>query len=170
MRIELRAETADDTRAVGAALSGCLRRRDAMILTGELGAGKTTLVQGIARGLEVSMPVVSPTFTLVREYRGRLDLAHVDVYRLDRIQDVMDLGLEELGDGEAVLLVEWGDAIEELLPADHLTIELTTAPDDVGGTQPRRIVLWPCGRSWVERWERLEQVLEPWTVERGEDA
>ncbi len=169
MRIELMAETADDTRAVGAALSGCLRPRDAVILTGELGAGKTTLVQGIARGLDVQTPVVSPTFTLVREYRGRVDVAHVDVYRLDRIQDVMDLGLEELGDGEAVLLVEWGDAIEELLPADHLTVELTTAPNDIEG-QDRRIVLWPGGRSWVERWERLEQLLEPWAVEQGEDA
>ena len=169
MRIELRAETADDTRAVGAALSGCLRPRDAVILTGELGAGKTTLVQGVARGLDVQTPVVSPTFTLVREYRGRVDLAHVDVYRLDRIQDVMDLGLEELGDGEAVLLVEWGDAIEELLPADHLNVELTTVSDDVDA-QARRIVLWPGGRSWVERWERLEQVLEPWTVERAEDT
>jgi tRNA threonylcarbamoyladenosine biosynthesis protein TsaE len=169
MRIELRAETADDTRAVGAALSGYLRARDAVILTGELGAGKTTLVQGIARGLEVPTPVVSPTFTLVREYRGRVDVAHVDVYRLDRIQDVMDLGLEELGDGEAVLLVEWGDAIEELLPADHLTVELTTVPGDVEA-QARRILLWPGGRSWVERWERLEQSLEPWSVEPGADA
>jgi tRNA threonylcarbamoyladenosine biosynthesis protein TsaE len=169
MRIELLAETADDTRAAGAALSSCLRARDAVILTGELGAGKTTFVQGIARALDVRTPVVSPTFTLVREYRGRLDLAHVDVYRLDRIQDVMDLGLEELGDGEAVLLVEWGDAIEELLPVDHLTVELTTAPDDLEA-QARRIVLWPGGRSWVERWERLEQVLDLWAADRRKDG
>lgn len=165
MRIELLAQTADDTRALGEALAACLRPRDAVILTGELGAGKTTLVQGIARGLEVRDPIVSPTFTLIREYHGRVELAHVDVYRLDRIQDVVDLGLEELGDGEAVLLVEWGDAIEELLPADHLTVELTTGPGD-GDVQARRIVLWPGGRSWVERWERLEQVLEPWTTAR----
>ena len=115
---------------MGEALAALLRPRDAVILTGELGAGKTTLVQGIARGLGVTDQVVSPTFTLVREYRGRLDIAHVDVYRLERIQDVMDLGLEELGDGEAVLLVEWGDAVEEVLPADHVTIELTGAEDD----------------------------------------
>src|SRR5712691_6419063 len=112
MRMELRTETADDTRAVGEALAGLLRPRDAALLSGELGAGKTTLVQGIARGLDVRDQVVSPTFTLVREYRGRLDVAHVDVYRLDRIQDVLDLGLEDLGDGQSVLLVEWGDAVE----------------------------------------------------------
>jgi tRNA threonylcarbamoyladenosine biosynthesis protein TsaE len=161
MRIELRTETADDTRAAGQAFAALLRARDAVILTGELGAGKTTLVQGIARGLDVHDQVVSPTFTLVREYRGRLDIAHVDVYRLDRIQDVMDLGLEELGDGDAVLLVEWGDVIEEILPADHVTIELTAA--EAG--EVRRIVLSPGGRTWIERWERVEQVLSPWSVD-----
>ena len=159
MRIELRSETAAETRDVGAALAGILRPRDAVILTGELGAGKTTLVQGVARGLDVTDTVASPTFTLIKEYRGRLDVGHVDVYRLDRVQDVMDLGLDELGDGEAVLLVEWGDAVEELLPADHLTIELTLAD---GGGERRRIVLTPAGRSWVERWERLEHDLSPW--------
>lgn len=162
MRIELRTGTAEDTRALGEALAALLRARDAVILTGELGAGKTTLVQGIARGLDVHDQVVSPTFTLVREYRGRLDVAHVDVYRLDRIQDVMDLGLEEMGDGESVLLVEWGDAVQEILPADHVTIELTSGDaHDV-----RRIVLTPGGQTWTERWERLEQVLAPWSSNR----
>jgi tRNA threonylcarbamoyladenosine biosynthesis protein TsaE len=161
MRIVLRTGTAADTRAVGEAIAGLLRARDAVILTGELGAGKTTLVQGIARGLEVEGPVVSPTFTLIREYRGRLDVAHVDIYRLDRIQDVVDLGLDELGDGQAVLLVEWGDAVQELLPDDHLTVELTTAEGDDGA---RNIVVVPAGTSWRERAEALEQALAPWTA------
>jgi tRNA threonylcarbamoyladenosine biosynthesis protein TsaE len=161
MRIQLRAQTADDTRSVGEAFADLLRPRDAVILTGELGAGKTTLVQGIARGLGVTDRVVSPTFTLVREYHGRLEVAHVDVYRLERIQDVMDLGLEELGDGEAVLLVEWGDAVEEVLPADHVTIELTGAEDD----DARRLVFTPGGQTWVERWERLEQAMSRWTAD-----
>jgi tRNA threonylcarbamoyladenosine biosynthesis protein TsaE len=159
MLTELRTKTADDTRAVGEAFAALLRPRDAVILTGELGAGKTTLVQGVARGLDVHDQVVSPTFLLVREYRGRLDIAHVDVYRLDRIQDVVDLALEELGDGDAVLLVEWGDVIEEILPADHVTIELTAEGDEV-----RQIVLSPGGQTWIERWERVEQVLSPWSV------
>lgn len=155
MRLELQAGTADDMRALGAAFAELLRPRDAVILTGELGAGKTTLVQGIARGLDVTDQVVSPTFTLVREYHGRLEVAHVDVYRLERIQDVVDLGLEDLGDGEAVLLVEWGDAVEEVLPADHLTIELT-------GDDTRRLVVTPAGPTWVERWEALASMLDPW--------
>ena len=162
MRIELLTATADDTRAVGEALAGLFRSRDAVALTGELGAGKTTLVQGIARGLGVTDQVVSPTFTLVREYRGTdLEVAHVDVYRLDRVQDVMDLGLDELGDGEALLLVEWGDAVEALLPADHLTIELTTA---AGSDDERAIAVTTTGPSWDERAEHLEAALSRWAV------
>lgn len=161
LRTELRTETADETRAVGEAIADALRGRDAVILTGELGAGKTTLVQGIARGLGIEDSVVSPTFTLVREYRGRLDMAHVDVYRLDRVQDVMDLGLDELGGGEAVLVVEWGDAVEELLSVERLTIELTTA--DLAG-EPRRIVITATGPSWAERWETLQHGLARWGV------
>jgi len=162
MRIELRTTAADDTRAVGKALAGLFRPRDAVALTGELGAGKTTLVQGIATGLGVTDQVVSPTFTLVREYRGtEIEIAHVDVYRLDRVQDVVDLGLDELGDGEALLLVEWGDAVEALLPPDHLTIELTTT---AGDDEERSIVVTPAGPSWDERAEHLEAALAGWAA------
>ena len=158
MQVRLRTGNAGETRAVGEAFAGLLRPRDAVILTGELGAGKTTLVQGIAHGLGVTDRVVSPTFTLVREYHGRLEVAHVDVYRLERIQDVVDLGLEELGDGEAVLLVEWGDVVEEVLPVDHLTVELSGGAND----EARLLAFTPEGPTWVDRWERLEQALAAW--------
>ncbi len=161
MRIELRTETAEETRRVGEAIAELLQPRDAIALTGELGAGKTTLVQGVARGLGVREQVVSPTFTLVREYTGRLPVAHVDVYRLDRVQDVVDLGLEEMGDGEAVLLVEWGDAIDALLPADRLDVEMTSRTLD---SEARRLVLTAEGSAWALRWERLERALEPWSA------
>jgi tRNA threonylcarbamoyladenosine biosynthesis protein TsaE len=156
MRIELRTEDAERTRAVGETLAPLLRPRDTVILTGDLGAGKTTLVQGIARGLGVTDHVASPTFTLVREYAGRLDVAHVDVYRLERLQDVVDLGLDELGGPDRVLLVEWGDAVEELLPADRLRVELTNLADD---DDARRIAISPEGRSWALRWQHLEDAL-----------
>jgi tRNA threonylcarbamoyladenosine biosynthesis protein TsaE len=161
MRIELRAATAEDTRAVGATVAGLLRARDAVALTGELGAGKTTFVQGAALALGVEDQIVSPTFTLIREYRGRLDVAHVDVYRLDHIQDVVDLGVDELGDGEAVLFVEWGDAVEALLPPDHLAVELTS-PDPA--LDERRIVVTAEGPTWTERWPTLTDALKPWSV------
>ena len=159
MRIQLRTETADETREVGRVLAALLEERDTIVLTGDLGAGKTTLVQGIGSGLGVEEHVASPTFTLIREYAGRLGVAHVDVYRLDRVQDVVDLGLDEVGGPDRVLLVEWGDAVEDLLPEDRLRIELTT-PDPE--TETRRISIDPEGGSWAARWERLEQVLGPW--------
>ena len=159
MELRLAASTADETREIGMALASSLRPGDAVALTGELGAGKTTLVQGIARGVGYEGPVASPTFTLVREYRSEgLHLLHVDVYRLDRIQDVVDLGLEDRVDEGAVLLVEWGDAIEALLPADHLVIELTTDEDGAA----RRIALRGVGETWSARWERLEHDLGGW--------
>jgi tRNA threonylcarbamoyladenosine biosynthesis protein TsaE len=157
MAIEIETETADRTREVGEALASMLQPRDTVVLTGDLGAGKTTLVQGIGRGLGVEDHVASPTFTLVREYSGRLDVAHVDVYRLERVQDVIDLGLDELGGPNRVLLVEWGDAVSDLLPEDRLRVELTTARAD---TDTRRIVIAPQGTSWANRWERLEHALE----------
>jgi tRNA threonylcarbamoyladenosine biosynthesis protein TsaE len=163
MEAVLRASTAEDTRAVGEALAPALLPRDAVLLTGELGAGKTTFVQGVARGLGIADQVVSPTFTLIKEYSGRLDVAHVDVYRLDRVQDVVDLGLDELGQGEDVLLVEWGDVVEELLPVERLLVELTSEDPD-GGGDTRRIVMTGRGASWEERWADLASSLMPWTV------
>jgi tRNA threonylcarbamoyladenosine biosynthesis protein TsaE len=160
MDLELLAPTPEDTRSVGAALASSLRPGDGVALTGELGAGKTTLVQGIARAMGYEGAVVSPTFTLVRPYRTeRGTLVHVDVYRLDRVQDVIDLGLQELLEDDGILLVEWGDAVEGLLPADHLVVELTTADDE-----RRRIGLRGTGTSWSARWERLEHDLERWSV------
>ncbi|HEY7761407.1 MAG TPA: tRNA (adenosine(37)-N6)-threonylcarbamoyltransferase complex ATPase subunit type 1 TsaE [Actinomycetota bacterium] len=161
MRVEVRTSTAEETRELGEAIASLLRPRDALILTGELGAGKTTFAQGVARGLGVEENISSPTFTLVKEYTGILDLAHVDVYRLDRVQDVVDLGLEELGDGEAVLLVEWGDTVEELLPAERLRVELTTGP---AHQDDRAVVIAAAGEGWAERFPELEAAVIPWAA------
>jgi tRNA threonylcarbamoyladenosine biosynthesis protein TsaE len=161
MEVRLRAETPSDTAAVGEALAPLFLARDVVVLTGELGAGKTTFVQGVAAGLGIEDPVVSPTFTLIKEYTGRLDVAHVDVYRLERVQDVVDLGLEELGSGESLLLVEWGDAIEDLLPAERLRVELI-GEDASGRDETRSIALQGVGDSWAARWGRLEAVIDRW--------
>jgi tRNA threonylcarbamoyladenosine biosynthesis protein TsaE len=161
MRIELAAPTAEDTRAIGGALAEILRAGDVVTLTGELGAGKTTFVQGIARALEYSGAVASPTFTLVREYRTpTLRIVHADVYRLERVQEVIDLGLQELLDDDGVLLVEWGDAVAELLPGDPLVVELKMPGDG----EERAISVRGGQGSWTPRWERLEQLIERWRV------
>jgi tRNA threonylcarbamoyladenosine biosynthesis protein TsaE len=158
MHVELAAPTAEDTRAIGGALAPLLRPGDAVLLTGELGAGKTTFVQGVARTVGYEGPVASPTFTLVREYRApRLKVVHADVYRLDRVQDVMDLGLHELAE-DAVLLVEWGEAVEALFPSDRLVVELVMAGDG----EERAIAIRGSGPTWAPRWERLEQAVQPW--------
>ncbi|HET9249181.1 MAG TPA: tRNA (adenosine(37)-N6)-threonylcarbamoyltransferase complex ATPase subunit type 1 TsaE [Actinomycetota bacterium] len=158
MRIELRAATAEDTRSIGEALAPLLSAGDAIALTGELGAGKTTFAQGLARGLGFPGHVVSPTFTLVREYRsGRLPIVHADVYRLERVQDVLDLELEGSAE-DGVLLVEWGDAVQALLPPGHLVVELTVP----GEGEERSVRLRTEGTAWLPRWERLERQLDPW--------
>jgi len=164
MDLAVRTRTSGETRAVGEALAPLLRIHDVLLLTGDLGAGKTTLVQGIARGLGADEHVTSPTFTLVREYvSGRIPIAHVDVYRLDRVQDVVDLALEELEDGACVLIVEWGDAVEELLGEERLRIEITTA-DPSGADETRSVAIQGSGPSWLERWQELAAALRPWSA------
>jgi tRNA threonylcarbamoyladenosine biosynthesis protein TsaE len=161
--LTLRAPRAGDTHDIGEALGRLLQPRDAVILTGELGAGKTTFTQGVARGAGVTEHVSSPTFVLVKEYVGRVTIAHVDVYRLTRVQDVVDLALDEIGDGEAVLLVEWGDAIEELLPEDRLRVELVGEdPEAIDDT--RRIRIEAAGPGWQERLPVLGEAVESWRV------
>src|SRR5437763_14480690 len=119
---------------LGTVVADLLSGGDVVVLTGDLGAGKTTFVKGAARALGVTDPVVSPTFTIVRRYRGTRTVQHVDVYRLDSMQEVIDLGVEELFDPDGVTFVEWGDVIEALLPDAHLEIELWTRAEDDGRT------------------------------------
>lgn len=100
----------EETEAAGEELGRGLRKGDVVLLKGELGAGKTTFVRGIARGTGSTAPVASPTFQLVRIYPGRLQLAHVDLYRIEDSTELADLGLDELADDGAVV-VEWGDRL-----------------------------------------------------------
>jgi tRNA threonylcarbamoyladenosine biosynthesis protein TsaE len=148
----------EETRAMGRTLAEFLRPRDVISLTGDLGAGKTTFVQGVAHGLKVTEPVLSPTFTLVRRYRGTLPVYHLDVYRLERLQEALDVGLDEFLDEGAVVFIEWGDAIDPLLPPERLQVELTLPAE---GDQRQLELTW-FGRSWAERIDRLAQALEPW--------
>jgi tRNA threonylcarbamoyladenosine biosynthesis protein TsaE len=130
--LHLRTTDPDATRAVATVLARYLEAGDVVALTGELGAGKTCFVQGAASGLGVEAPVTSPTFVLVRSYQGRLPMVHCDVYRLDRLGDVLELGDEVLAP-DVVTFVEWGDAIATLLPPDHIEVELTSVPPGEAG-------------------------------------
>ena len=137
----------DETLELARAVGELLRPGDVVSLVGELGAGKTVFARGVARALGVTDLVVSPTFTIVREYEGRVPLVHVDVYRIDAVQELHDLGFEEVVRDDAVTLVEWGDKIEGMLPGDRLDIRL--AP---GGADDERVVeIEGHGRSWSAR-------------------
>jgi len=151
--------SADATRAVGRATAGLVQRGDVIVVAGDLGSGKTTFVQGLAAGLGIAESVVSPTFTLAREYVGAIRLVHVDVYRLDRAQELLDLGLEDLAD-DAVLAVEWGDVAVAYLPADHLAVRLTSEPG--AGPDERTVSITATGPSWAARQHAVAVALEAW--------
>jgi len=116
---------AAETVAIGQRLAADLKPGDVVALHGELGAGKTCLVKGIARGLGVTQDVTSPTFTIVHEYRsGRLPLVHVDLYRLDAPQQADTVGIEDYFYGETVTVIEWAERISPLLPSRAIHVRL----------------------------------------------
>ena len=158
--IKLATKSVDDTRALAAEIAGLATPGDLLVLAGDLGTGKTAFAQGFALGLGVDEQVTSPAFILVRTYEGRLPFVHLDVYRLDTMQELVDLGIAELLDEGAVTLVEWGDAVTPALPADFLEVrlEVTDAPDD------RLLSIRSVGPGWPPRADALKRVLAPWTV------
>jgi tRNA threonylcarbamoyladenosine biosynthesis protein TsaE len=138
---------AAETRALGERVGRVLLAGDLVVLDGDLGAGKTVFAKGIAVALGVEEPVVSPTFTVVREYDARTPLVHVDVYRLDHVQELHDLGFDDLLDGEAVTVVEWGERVGSALPADRLRIHLEPGEAD----DDRVVTFEAVGTSWAAR-------------------
>jgi tRNA threonylcarbamoyladenosine biosynthesis protein TsaE len=147
------AETLDLARRVGS----LLRAGDVVALIGDLGAGKTVFAKGLALALGVAEDVVSPTFTLVREYTGvRVPMVHVDVYRLDHLQELHDAGFDELVGGTAVTVVEWGDRVAALLPVDRLDVALAAGDED----DDRVVTFEPSGRSWAARRDALAALVE----------
>ena len=117
--------TEDDTRALGLEIADALEPGDVVALIGDLGTGKTALTKYIAEGLGVAEEINSPTFTIVKEYRsGRLPLYHFDVYRLGSGEELLDIGAEEMLDGDGACVIEWADIVADVLPEDALAIQL----------------------------------------------
>ena len=149
--LELTTGSAEETQELGRQLGAQAQQGDLVLLSGELGSGKTTLTQGIAWGLGVHEYAHSPTFVLMNEYQGRVRLYHVDLYRLEDPAEVHELGIPEvLADG--VCVVEWAEKAMEALPAEHLLIELVEA-----GPEERWLRLRPQG----DRYMQLLSALEP---------
>jgi tRNA threonylcarbamoyladenosine biosynthesis protein TsaE len=149
------------TRELAAAVAELARPADLVLLVGDLGAGKTAFTQGFGAALGVAEPITSPTFTLVRQYRGRLELNHLDVYRIEQLDEVLGLGLQELLDGPSVTLIEWGDTIVPALPADYLEIRLTYGDDD----DDRLVQVRAVGPRWGARSRALGAALGPWLID-----
>lgn len=151
-----------ETKELAGALAALAQPGDLLVLAGDLGAGKTAFVQGFCAALGVTDPVTSPTFTLAQQYEGRMTVHHLDVYRLDQLGEVADLGLPELLDDGGVVLIEWGDAILPVLPTDFLEVQLTYGAPDRGADDDRRIVMRPVGPEWSRRQVSLLQAVAPW--------
>lgn len=144
MTYTLMLNSPEETEAFASSLAQLLEPRDLLTLEGDLGAGKTTFTKGLAKGLGIQRMVNSPTFTILKQYSGRLELNHFDVYRLENSDE--DIGFDEFFSSDAVSVIEWATFIEEYLPKERLEIILNRQSEQV-----RTITLHPIGR----RYEKL---------------
>jgi tRNA threonylcarbamoyladenosine biosynthesis protein TsaE len=148
--VRLRADTAEQTRAVAGRLAGLLRAGDLLVLSGDLGAGKTTFTQGLGRGLGVRGDVTSPTFVISRVHpslAGGPALVHVDAYRLGGLTELDDLDLDTSLE-EAVTVVEWGTGLAEALAEDRLEVEILRAHGEEAG-ETRTLTVRAVGPRWA---------------------
>ncbi len=154
----------DETRALAWALSGCVNDGDLLVLSGDLGAGKTCFSQGFGKGLGIEDRITSPTFTLHNQYEGRLLFNHLDVYRLDDLEETLDLDLPEMLES-GVTIIEWGDQIDPALPSDHLVVRILMDEPGASGKadDDRRLFqIEAGGPTWTERLAGVETAIHPW--------
>jgi tRNA threonylcarbamoyladenosine biosynthesis protein TsaE len=145
---ELTIATPQDMHRLGVELAGQLRAGDLVLLVGDLGAGKTTLAQGIGAGLGVDGPVLSPTFVIARVHRGgRVPMVHVDAYRIGSVAEVDDLDLDAAV-ADSVTVVEWGEGLVEGLSDDRLEVRISRSAD--AGDESRHVVVTRIGSRWAE--------------------
>jgi tRNA threonylcarbamoyladenosine biosynthesis protein TsaE len=150
--MNLRSESPEETQRLGNRLGRLAQPGDLFMLVGGLGAGKTCLTQGIAWGLDIDGYATSPTFVVINQYRGRLPLYHIDLYRLDSIEEVVDLGLDDYLYGNGVCVVEWADKAMNVLPPEHLLVEINYLSDTV-----RNLVLNPSGKRYTAMLSQFKQ-------------
>ena len=149
----LRSNNPETTQLIGEAIGKLLEPGDVVSLEGPLGAGKTCMAQGVAKGLGVDDYITSPSFVFVHEHFGRLPLYHVDAYRINTADEVLEIGCEEYFYGDGVTIVEWGDKIEQVLPKEHLKIRIKQIDDE------RQIELLGSGEKFKKLVEELTKCL-----------
>lgn len=152
---QIKSSSLEETLALGQLLGQTAEDGDRLFLTGDLGAGKTSLTQGIALGLGIREPVTSPTFTLRKDYVGRLDLVHMDAYRLSGSEEGRQAGLEEALEDGGLVVLEWALVLEELWPEDYLFLSLTRPEAGHAGLEGGRQLTFtasgPFSRAWLAR-------------------
>lgn len=149
--------SAEETREMGEDLGRILFSSSVVALIGELGSGKTTLVQGVARGLEVPLPVRSPSFVLIREYVGRIPLYHFDLYRITQEKEIFNLGWEEyFYQKRGVVVIEWAERMRSYLPLEYLQISMNIVVD----TSSRKITFQAKGERYQEIVEKMREHLK----------
>lgn len=122
--------TPEETRELGRHVGTLSQPGDVYLLSGNLGAGKTCFTQGVARGLGIEEYVMSPSFVILREHQGRLPLYHIDLYRLESVDEAAELGLDDYLYGKGVCVVEWAERARNVLPSDNLMVHIDYAGDD----------------------------------------
>jgi tRNA threonylcarbamoyladenosine biosynthesis protein TsaE len=142
------------TRLFAHKLSARLQAGDVVLLQGNLGAGKTEFVKGMAEGFGVADPVTSPTFALLNIYQGRIPLYHFDLYRLHRVEELFEIGFDEFVGGDGVALVEWPELFAAEMPSDHLQVAISRGE----GLTERTIAVEPKGSHFIKRWEGSEPI------------
>jgi len=153
----------EDTAAIARAIAAVLVPNDVLVLGGDLGAGKTTFTKALGAALGIEESITSPTFTLHQQYDGgRLMLHHLDVYRIDQIEEVVDLALPELFESGGAVVLEWGDTIAPALPADYVLVSFEFGDGD----DDREISLTAIGQSWMKRVPALKKTLVGHLVDR----
>jgi len=130
-QVAFETQSAEHTQTLGERIGRLARPGDVILLNGGLGAGKTSLTRGIARGLGIEETVQSPTFVLARELMGNIPLYHIDLYRLDSLAEIADLGLDEYFYGQGLTVVEWADKGTHLLPEDNLSIKIEIKGENI---------------------------------------
>lgn len=152
--LKLNSHNPEQTQLLGSYLGEIAQKADVFLLVGELGAGKTCLVQGIAHGLNIEEYAFSPSFVILREYHGRLPLYHIDFYRLNHIEEIAALGLEEYFYGDGVCVIEWAENGLQVVPRDNLLITIHYIPASETG---RSIRLKPQGEHYYELMRQLRK-------------
>jgi tRNA threonylcarbamoyladenosine biosynthesis protein TsaE len=150
-KVELTTYSPEQTQEFGTRLGKIAQAGDVILLVGKLGAGKTCLTQGIAWGLGIDDYAASPSFVLVRELYGRLPLYHLDFYRLEKLEEIAELGLDEYFYGQGVSVVEWAEKAFELLPPENLLIKMEYIADN-----ERRLELKPSGKRYRKMLAQLK--------------